>query len=406
MTRRNKGLTSLYTALFALILIFNGCENPGSVGDDFTNSPVVTFDTLEVKNTSVLNFEDGYSGNFPFMAMGKYNDQIFGDIDATTFVRPIRNPNIPDSLEIEGNNFSMKLEVGLDSAQTYGDTLGTASFSVYEITSLWRGTSHRVNDELDYNEANLIGQFQVGSEKNILIDLADSWKDKYASYLNNEEDNADSLYQYEFHGLAIVPTGSSGKIDFPNASETRFLILNEDQTDTASVPLNNWAYSINRSNVPQTEGAFPLHTTMESAMRIVFPTEELKQKHSSSNIIKSELIFYSAEENLQNSLPVNHYRPNINLLGLNQRTVDDDVFEYQLTDPDFIAPIIEDSAYFKAPVNTFVNNALYGEEEQNEMIVGIGSSSGILRSTLIFNSEAPSHKKPKLIITYIVNEEN
>lgn len=406
MTKRNKGLTSLYTTLFALILIFNGCEDPGSVGNNFTNSPVVVHDTLTIDNTSFINFEDGYSGNFPFMAMGKYSDQVFGEVEATTFLKPIRSPNIADSTGIEGNNFSMKLEINLDSAATYGDTLGISEFSVYEITSLWRGNSHRVNTELQYNEATQIGQFEVGSEKNIIVDLADSWKDKYASYLNDDQDNADSLYSYEFQGLAIVPTGNSSKIDFPNASETRFILLNEDQTDTVSVSLKSWAYSINRSNVPQIDGATPIHTTMESAMKIVFPTEELKQKHSSSNIIKSELVFYANKERLQSSLPVNHYRPDISLLGLNLRTIDDDVFEYQLTNPDHIAPIIQDSLYFKAPVNTYINNVLYGEEDQSEMIVGIGSSSGVIRSSLLYNSEAPLHRKPKLIITYIVNEEN
>ncbi|MBD3617226.1 MAG: hypothetical protein HUJ22_11710 [Gracilimonas sp.] len=405
MTKPNKGFVSLYISLLTLILIFNGCEDPGSVGNSYIDEPTTVIDTLFLDNIAVENFQ-GYSGNLQSISIGKYSDQMFGDIQTTGLVRPIRNPNIPDSLNIEGNNFSLKLEIQLDSVNTYGDTLSVSEFSIYEITSLWRGNSYRLDSELTYDEGTEIGSFTIGQEKNIIVDLSDSWKDKYATYLNSDEANIDSLYQYEFHGLAIVPTGNTNKISFPNTSNSRFLILNEGMTDTAAVRLRNWAYNSERTNVPQNAVKTSLHSTIEEMMKIDIPFSQIRDKHQTSNILKAELVLYEDSIGLAQTLPTSHYRPDVNFINIDLATTSQKEFQYQLSEHAFFGFKSQDAPYYKANVTNYLNNLLFGQENNSEILIGLGSTSGILRSTSLYNQSASQQLRPKLIITTIVNEEN
>ncbi|HET8864671.1 MAG TPA: hypothetical protein VFM80_03165 [Gracilimonas sp.] len=404
MTRTNKGFISLCISLLTLVLIFNGCEDPGSVGNNFIEEPVVVYDTLSLDNVTSENYS-GYSGNFGFTAIGSYSDQTFGDIEAMSLMKPIREPSIPDSLGIDGNNFSFKLELQLDSTNTYGDTLSVSEFSIYEVTSLWRGNSHRIDTDVTYDNTTEIGSFTIGQEKNIIVNLDDAWKDKYATYLNNEDANADSLYRYEFLGLVIVPTGNTNKISFPR-NDSRFLILTEDQSDTVAVSLSSFAYNLDRSNVNQSPTNTSLHSTIEELMKINFPLAQIRENHQSSNILRADLVLYEDTNTLSSSLPVNHSRPNVNFVSLSFGVSSDEVYEYQIRQPNFTGSRVSDGPYFKADITTYLNNILYGQEERDEMVIGIGSNSGIIRSTLLHNESASTELRPKLIITSIVNEDN
>lgn len=404
MTTHNKGFVSLYISLLTLILVFNGCEDPGSVGSGFINEPSIVTDTLTLDNTTSENFI-GYTGNFSLFSIGSYSDPLFGDVSTVGLLKPVRSVDIPDSLGIVGDDFSMKLEIQLDSLNTYGDTLSSSEFSIYEVSETWRGNEIKTDSEVAYNSASPIGSFTIGQEKNIIVDLDETWKDQYYTYFSSTEADADSTYRYEFHGLAIVPQNNTNKISFVSSSASQFLILSPDESDTVSVGLNNWAYLLDRNGSTQNAETTSLHTTIEEIMRIDLPLETLKAEYSTKNILSARLLVQENTNDLTSTLAANHTRPNINLLNLHLGTEFDESYEYQLTQPEFSAlrDTVETDTY-KSNITLLLNNVFYGSEVTDEIYVGIGSLSGVIRSTQVYNGNAPEEFRPKLIISYIVNE--
>ena len=401
MTIHNKGFVSLYITLLALIIFLSGCEDPGSVGSGFIDEPSIVTDTLTLDNTATENFV-GYTGNFGLFSIGKYSDQLFGEVSTVGLLKPIRSVQIPDSLDIVGDNFSMKLEIQLDSLNTYGDTLSTSDFSIYEVTETWRGNEIKSNSEVAYNSANPVGSFTIGQEKNITVDLSEAWKDQYYPYFSSTEDDADSTYRYEFHGLAIVPESNTNKISFMSSSASQFLILSPDKSDTVRVGLNNWAYFMDRTGAVQSPETTSLFTTLEEVMRIDLPLEMLREEYRSKNILNARLVIQENAEDLNSTLAANHSRPNLNLLNLHLGTDYDEAFEYQLTQPEFTASRDSLSTEtYNSNITLLLNNLFYGGAETDEIYVGIGSLSGVLRSTQIFNGNAQADRRPKLIISYI-----
>lgn len=405
MTNTNKGLVSLYISLFTLILFFNGCEDPGNVGSGFINEPTVKIDTVYLDDITTESL-NGYAGNLASFNIGEYSDQIFGDIRSVGLIRPILYPFSPDTVSLNRNNFSMSLEIQLDSTITYGDTTSSGAYTIYEITSLWRGNSQRVSDVIQYNENEPIGNFFIDEERNYTVDLSSSWKDKYASYINNEDPNADSLYRYEFFGLAIVPESDVDKISIADGINSRFLMIDSND-DTIAVGLSSRGYFLERTNTNTSSGNYSaLHSTLEQMMNIDFPLEELTNQYKDENILKAELILHEASQTLSGSTPTNHVRPDVNELTLNLKVSSEEEYQYQINGPNYLMNKDPDDPFFRTNITSYLNNVFFGGETNSEMLVGLRSSSGVLRSTLIYNQSASQELRPKLIITTAVNEDN
>lgn len=402
MTNTNKGIVSLYISLFTLILFFNGCEDPGNVGSGFVDEPTVKIDTLYLDDITAESFE-AFSGNLATFNIGQYSDQTFGDVISTGLIKPnlYNNPS-----NIDDNNFSLSLEVQLDSTITYGDTTSQASFTLYEINTLWRGNSQIVNSPVTFDESREIGSFTVGDEKRFSVELSGYWRDKYADYLNSNESDADSLYRYEFFGLAIVPDNSTNKISVFDVADSNFLLVDAED-DTVSLGLSSYGYFLDRTNTSIGDPSVtPLYSTLEQMMRIALPLEELEQNYKGSNLLTAELIVHEADQLLLASLPANHVRPTVNQLTANLREDSEEVYEYQINGPDFFANKNDDNPYYRTNITPYLNNIFFGGENNNELLIGLPSGSGVLRSTLIHNQSASQQLRPKLIITTAVNEEN
>lgn len=402
MTNTNKGLVSLYISLFTLILFFNGCEDPGNVGSSFIDEPTIKIDTLYLDDITTESLE-AFSGNLATFNIGLYSDQIFGDVKATGLVKPSLYQNASN---INANDFTLSLEIQLDSTITYGDTTSQASFTLYEINTLWRGNAQFVNSTVTYDESSSIGSFTVGEEKRFSIELSDDWRDKYAGYLNNTDGNADSLYRYEFFGLAIVPDNSANKISVVDVVDSRFILVDAED-DTVSLGMSSQGYFLERTNVNTSDPTVThLYSTLERMMRISLPVEELEQNYKGTNLLAVDLVLHEVDQLLSASLPANHTRPTVNLLTANLREESEQVYEYQINGPDFFANKNDEDPYYRANITTYLNNLFFGAENNNELLIGLSSGSGILRSTLIHNQYASQELRPKLIITTAVNEEN
>jgi|AntRauTorcE11897_2_1112592.scaffolds.fasta_scaffold00131_6 hypothetical protein len=404
MTNRNKGLNSLYITLFALILFFYGCEDPGNVGSGFIDEPTIKIDTLYLDNISTENL-DAYSGNLTNFNIGQYSDQLLGDVNTVGLLKPVLQ-NLSTGSSFNSNDFSMKLEIQLDSTLTYGDTSSVSDFTIYEISSLWRGNSQRINDVLAYNESEPVGSFSVENDKRFTVDLSDMWKDKYATYLNSDAIDVDSLYRYEFFGLAIVPNGNGNKISIADRLSSRFIMI-DAADDTIGVGFSSTGYFLERTNSNTgPSDASAVHSTLEQMMRIDLPMEELKDGYQDKNILKAELVLHEASDDLSGTLPQDHVRPPSNELTLNLGVDSEQVYKYQIIGPDFIANKNPEDSYYRTNLTLYFNNIFFGGETNNEIYVGLRSSSGILRSTYIYNQSASQQFRPKLIITTTVNEEN
>lgn len=403
MNRSNKGFISLCISLLGLLLIFNSCENPGSVGSEFVDRPTVNVDTLTLSSTQELSY-NGYSGRLLLFPLGKYSDQIFGDVTVNGYLRPPISPEIPDSIAIS-SSFQLKLAIGIDSLETaYGDTLSESQFTVHEITSKWRGNSLRIDDEIQYG--NEIGSFSIGQEREIIIDLDEQWVDSYKEYYFSDDPNLDSLFVSEFQGLAIVSDANNNKISFPATSEVSFMLINRpaaDNPDTVFIGRNDWGFTLERTGGTNPPNLIPLHSTLEGMSIVSFPDSALKADYSSSNIIKAQMVFYEAEEELNAGLPANHQRFSVQSILLHPVTALEPAYEYQFTPSLRTGTKVGDEARFAVSVTSIVNNIIFGSREVEELALGIGSSTGALRSTFIYGATAPENVRPKLIITSLVD---
>ena len=404
MSRTNKGFISLCISLLTLVIIFNGCEDPGSVGSEFVERPTLTFDTLTVSNTEALSY-NGYSGKPNIIPFGSYSDPIFGDVDVLTLFQPTINDSSPDSVEI-AEDFVLKMRLQLDSLETYGDTLAQSDFTLHEITSQWRGQALRIDDEIQYSTQ--VGAFTVGQEKEIIVDLSEQWVNKYKSYYFSDDANADSAYISELKGLALVSNQNNEKISFVRPGSADFMLLNgvnSDTTDTVSITLRDFGFTIERTGAVNSPNTFPLHSTLESMMSITLPDSLLKANSNTKNIIRADLVFYEADEELSQSLPANHSRPEISRLNLFLERSIEPVYEYQFGSVNFAGTASDEERVFRVSITNYVNNVLFGDETRNEMILGVFSSAGQLRSTLLYDFTAAEDLRPKLIITSLADQE-
>jgi hypothetical protein len=405
MTRINKGFFSLCISLLTLLFIFNGCEDPGSVGSSYVDRPTLTFDTLSISQTDFLSYK-GYSGRLGFIPMGHYSDPIFGEIDVKGFLKPSRSPAIPDSVQLQ-ENFEMKLNVALDSLESYGDTLAQTNFSVYEITSNWRSNALRIDDNIQYGD--LIGSFTVSDQRNIVVDLNQQWVDKYKTffYNSNEIADIDSSYNYNFGGLAIVSDQQNSKVSFSRSDGTRFLFINNaatDTTDTVSVPMQDWGFTLDRTGAAIPNNTYPIHTTLEGMIGVTMPDSLLRADNNSKNIIRADLVFYEAGQDLETNLPPNSIRLPVTSLNMHLKELIEPAYEYQFGNIEFLGtPTGDDNRAFQINITNYVNDVIFGNESRRELILGAGSPSGALRSTLLYNENAAENVRPKIIITSLVD---
>ncbi|MEX0719768.1 MAG: hypothetical protein WD059_03810 [Balneolaceae bacterium] len=406
MSSKNKGFTSLCIPLLTLLILFTGCEDPGSVGGEFIDKQELTFDTLSISGIQTQSFS-GYTGRLNFVTMGKYSDPIFGDIDATAILKPDISASLPEGDQLH-EDYSMKLELVIDSINTYGDTFSEANYTIYEVASQWNGATYRFDSELDYNNTTPVGTFNLNDEgvDTVVVDLSDEWKDVFAGFYHNEGSGADSSYRHDFHGLALVADDGTNKISFPNINSSRFLAINNVDPDTTNFSIRDWAYTLDRTGETTQEDVSVLHTTLEKMLLINL--DEFLNQFVDENFIRAEILLQEATEELE--LLVHENRLGVNSLRIDIGYEEDPAYEFQLGGAETIGFKDSDNS-FRINLTNYLNNSVYGSEDRTEFYIGVGSntdelrSTGILRSTLIYNETASEALRPKIIITSLTGDE-
>jgi hypothetical protein len=407
VARNNAAVYSLFLVVSVFILLLTGCEDPNSLSGSFTDPGTEVQDTvLSVSNIGTDSFIT-FSGELSSFSIGQFNDPIFGNVTATSLIKP-RLPNVTPSQKLS-ENIEMNLRMVIDStnnANIYGDTASIAQFDLIEIDELWRSRSWKFDDEIQLSQ-NQVGSFEIDqATDSIEVALNPEWASRYRAFYNAISANRDSLYRYDFKGLAIVPRNESKIIPF-SFDDAQFEVIDNEDSDTSSVTLSQWAFSIERVN-PSTvpSGSSKSISTYEEVLK--FDMNLSQDDLGTANISKVELVVFQNNELLESSLSqvsATAKRPEIstaNLFLSNPRNLPD---LFRSGNPIATATYNETTGSYRFDITRFTNSVLVdGVDEGNSFYITLGSNDGIIKSGLLYNNEAPEDKRPKLIVTFINKE--
>lgn len=382
--------------IFGIVAVISSCENPGSVGSGLSESGAdveIVRDTIGVIDTVGLN---SYSGSYAYFSAGGYNDPLFGELTAIGLVRPSL-PASGDSLE---ENAIMKMRIIIDSQNVYGDTLADQAFDIYRIDEYWRGRAFKLKDEIQLDRSQAIASFTVETGDSLDVVLDPAWvREYYRSYSESDDADADSLYQNEVHGLALVPEGSN-KIIPLDAQSTRFVIENPE-TDTFEVSNGQWAYHMSRNNEPEhPEGSVAVYNMLENMLNFRLDISDIDIKGPS--ISRAELIFYQNNTTMEQSVSGSVKRPqpqSAQLRFVNPEQTPDNLIAGS---PASNGVYSEDDHAFHFNITSLMQNGLINGLPEDREFYFMLPNDGAVKTSLI-SIDPNSERAPKLVITYLKN---
>lgn len=400
--RAIKNSNYLFLFIFASFLtVLSGCDDPGIIGQGFTDTnTAVVVDTFQVEGIETESY-NYYSGSLSYLSAGQFVDPVFGDMSAVGLIRP--------SLLAEGTDISieanMKLRLSIAQQYVYGDSVKPAEFDLIELDQSWRGNAWQINDDPQYRNATPVGSFSVAQEDSIDVNLSSGFLNRYMTYVSGDEDR--DTYRTNFGGLAIVPKDSS-KIIPIESQNSRFVIENPED-DTLEFGMRDWGFSLDRANQPAAPaGTYQWHSTLENVMKfdIEIPEEELQ----AINISRVELVFYEDQMRLRNSmdqLSPTAGRPPITSARLH--LLEPDNVPIALETGNILSNGVynEEDGTYRFDITSFTNSVLVnGLREELQFYLTLQTNNGIIRSSLLYNDEAPQDKQPKIIVTSVQTQES
>ncbi len=385
-----------------LLLAITGCkEEPGVVGESFVeSSQSFQFDTLFVNNLQPES-SNAYTGRLQRIAVGNYTDPIFGDMITRALVKPI----ITDLIDLQAvfNTSEMELRLQFDTSQFWGDTTVTNQYNIYRVENLWRGIPWLSDDQVQFNEAELLATFDRRLEEIVTIPLPEDWVVEYAALYNADDVLKDSLFSFEFDGLVIEPVTDNGAIGYINIANTVFAVKNPLDTAFVEIPLGDWAYSIERENAVTPNDRLMINTNNDVFIRGNF-FDQLSG-FEQSNIVKAELVLYRDTLTLQNNLPAGHVRPKPNFLLAHQNIDLDPIYEFSISGGDSLGRPDDVYEAYRFNLTAYVNRYLFGDGLDDDFYFTIFERTGVVRSELLHDSSTgDADRRPIVIITRIEEE--
>lgn len=407
-----KGRRSLISAFMVLIafLSISGCDNEGVVGEGLNpGGERIETNTYSINNIEVVD-GNSFSGRLGSSAIGIVNDPSYGTINASSLLKPTINPEGVDEMQ---QNYTLKLKIEFNPLK-YGEESSVSEYEIYEINERWRGQQITYNDPVSFDASQRLGSFQVTDENSVEVAIDDSWVDRYRERFNSEAADRDSLYRFEFPGLAVVPANQNRKIDFmrhqPASSDTagtritRFLMHNDQDSLIADVPLLDFGTSMERTDVPDSDGNIVLHSTMENILKINLgmDPEEFRGKE----IVNAQIVF-DVDPTPLNTAPPGFTRPRTDLIRYHFFRSEplDLSSELFARSPSNFASLNEEQQQFKLNVTNYFIDSMFGDLELTPLYFTNQSNNGLFYSTTLLGTDAPENQRPRLIITTI-NPEN
>lgn len=406
VARNNAAVFGLILALSVLSITLYGCEDPGAVGGSFTDPGTEVRDTVFFVSDVEVESYSSFSGNLTYFSAGQFSDPLFGDLRSVSLLKPSL-PVVGAADSLSGGSY-LSLQLAINDSSFYGDTLSTAQFDIVELGEIWRGRAWKIDDEVPLT-SNVIGSFTVDqTADSVVVPLDQEWSSRYRAFYNAFSANRDSLYRYDFHGLAIVPQNESKIVPF-SSSGSRFFVIDPAQEDTSFVTGSQWGYSLERTDSPAPPtGSSKVISTYEQVMK--FDLKLSRENLGTVNISKVELLIYVDEENMESTIKEvgnSAVRPPLAATSL------------YLSEPQNLpealaagAPIANGSfdaetGAYRFDISQFANSVLVdGVPENNSFYVTFQSNDGLIRSALLYNDEGPEEKRPRLVVTYVNTKGN
>ncbi|MFO7845589.1 MAG: hypothetical protein R6V27_03435 [Balneolaceae bacterium] len=403
-----KGSRSLITAFMVLVLFsfLVSCESDGVVGEELSpDGEQVETNTYPVTNIEEVS-DNGFSGSLNNSAMGIVQDPVYGTITSSTLMKPsISKQN--SGIDVFPADYSLKMMLQLNS-QKYGNEASASSYKIYEINQRWRGNEIRYNNPVSVDRSVEVGSFQVTDEDSVEVSLNQPFVDRYREFFNDTTAQRDSLYRFEFPGLAIVPEDGNEKIDFvrhrfatDDTTETavsRFFVENEQDSLIANLSAIDWGSSMERSDVPETDEGLVLHNTMEQILKIEFDLDP--KDFEGVEIVNAQLIL-NPDPGPDAVTPSGFVRPENNLIRghafpSEPLSLHSEIFSQQAS---VGTNLNEDEEVYSLNVTQFIIDQLYGSNELTPLYFTNQQNNGLYVSTKLFGNEAAENVRPRLIIT-------
>ncbi len=375
----------------SLLIFFFGCEDPGTIGGDFVEPTEIEIDTIRITNITTETI-DPYLGRLTLSAVGSFNDSKFGAATAFSFIKPeISRISDEDTLR---STFNFFLRLNMLPDEAYGDTSTTNSYSIYRVTSPWRGVNFRKSESVTYSNAELIGSFDdsmIDSLGFVETRLSGSWEDDYIRIFNLPDSLRDEEYRETEFGLAIVHDGASNKIAAFNNTQSQLRIIGADTTNQSFL---DWGYDIDQTVDPGPGGTVDLPSTYDNLLS--FNLADLADQVSSQDFIRAELVFTEDTLSLQNSLSNVEVRPSYLGLALISEDVEDLAYEFVIGG--FNSNAFNDEGKFIFNVTSLVTNYFFSDTSLDKVYVYLFSNQGSLNYTSLYDETSSADRAPKLII--------
>tara|TARA_R100001143_G_scaffold61071_1_gene61163 strand:+ start:6878 stop:8179 length:1302 start_codon:yes stop_codon:yes gene_type:complete len=414
-TLSNKG-SRLMIAAFLLLMTtfpFMGCESGGSVGSDIIpNNDGIDSQTVGFNEINRFN-ENNFSGRLTNTSVGYVEDPLYGTIESVALIKPviIRASDL-GSIQ-EDDKMQLRLEF---RDEIFGNRSATSEFKIYEVGELWRGNQLRYNGQIDVDRSVEVGEFQLQNEQAITVDLSDEWTQKFAEFYNSESADRDSTYRNNFTGLAIVPSQTNQNLRFlrtgsdpddPELVLTRFIVNSPvDETDddeesddgVTELSLRDWGASYIRTDVPEQNSGFTLHST-ETILELI---PNISSAQFSSRNISNATLVLTKNQNVEQLQPdFERLSPDIVQLHVFEEKPSDIMAEVFTNDPDFFRINEDDEDVFLVDITQYVLNRVYGERSDDKLYLTTQISNGLLYSTQFYDLNAPEELRPRIVITFI-----
>jgi hypothetical protein len=429
----------LFIAAVAAFTIFvTGCEDPGNLGSGFLDDDA-NLETRTISPGTLETYEgNSYTGRLRHMAIGRYDDPLFGEFTSAALIKPsILTSEIGTSISPD-DSFKLRL---VFSSDVYGDSLSTANFDIYRATEVWRGNEIRFNNQISYDETLKVGEFSVEGTETVEVELDQSWVEEYNEYLSFEGDNRNTNYRDNFPGLVIVPAEDNEKVlfarvrpasgeDDSNLNFVRFVLEHAEEPDEneeengengdngdngedenengngeddedprAFQTILDWAAMQSRSTPNEQPDGIIIHNTLDQLISL--DPELSAERIGSKNLANVQLIFYQDQDQLEASLPEHHSRPEISFARIHlidTQNVSDYIFS---NSPNLISELNSDDYSYRFDLTSYSNSVIFSSPGSGKFYITIESINGLVFSSLLFDENAPEDLRPKINITSV-----
>lgn len=380
-------------ALLISLFIFTACEESGIVGSSFvTTDPSLVIDTLmldPIETEALITF----SGTKTYVAAGSFNDQLFGTYTATALL----NPTIYTGVQEVQDGAQYTLVLIRD--QITGDTTGTASFELHEISRRWRANEWKSDSVATVNPVPL-ATFETGSNDTIRVSLPQSWVDRYTAFLELPAAERLAAYQDEMFGFTISQQ-SGNRLEYFLANSSFLEIQNpevqgEDTPAPFAVNMFQRATSYTM-NLPMPDPADNRLIVMNDFSQTARLTIRINpDDYPINNISRAEIVLHEDFDILQSSLLTNERRFNTGQIRIFQ--IEEDEKEFYITKGPLTTIQRDTEGRYRIGLTSFINNAVREGVEEITLYFVSDQDNGIIRPNMFINAGAPD-RAPKLIIT-------